>query len=280
MRILVTGANGQLGIDAVRIFKELGHEVFGYGRESLDITNENQCREKILEHKPDVVVHCAAYTAVDMAETDVESAYLVNAAGTRNMAVQAENIGAKFVYISTDYVFDGNSELPYKEYDFTDPSTIYGKSKLAGEQLVQSLSSRYFIVRTSWVYGKHGSNFVGTMLKIGKSKSEITVVNDQKGSPTYTVDLVFFLEKLIETEKYGIYHASNSGECTWYEFAKTIFEYQGIDVNVIPCTTDQFPRPARRPKNSVLNNMQLRINGFKELRSWREALSDYLGIDY
>ncbi|WP_019424800.1 dTDP-4-dehydrorhamnose reductase [Paenibacillus sp. OSY-SE] len=276
MRILVTGANGQLGADVVRLFSEKGHDVVGLGRAKLDITDDQICNDAISELQPDTVIHCAAYTAVDNAETDQDNAYLINAIGTRNIAVAVERVKAKMCYISTDYVFDGTSSSPYYEYDNTNPLTVYGKSKRAGEQLVQSLCSRWFIVRTSWVYGASGSNFVKTMLKLGKECDSLQVVNDQWGSPTYTCDLSLFLEELTTTEKYGIYHATNSGICTWYEFAQAIFEQVKIPVTVEPCTTDQFPRPAPRPRYSAMEPMGIRVNGFAPIRHWREALQDYI----
>ncbi|WP_426451097.1 dTDP-4-dehydrorhamnose reductase [Paenibacillus sp. S-38] len=275
MKVLVTGANGQLGQDVVALFAEQ-HEVRGLGRAQLDITELEQCLEQVESFRPDVIIHCAAYTAVDQAETDVDGAYRVNAVGTRNMAVAAEKVGSKLCYISTDYVFDGKGTSPYKEYDKTNPSGIYGKSKEAGEQLAISLCSRYFIVRTSWVYGLHGNNFVKTMLKLSEDRDRLKVVHDQIGSPTFTEDLAGFLLALVGTEKYGIYHASNSGTCSWYEFAKAIFEESGKATIVEPCTTDEFPRPAPRPSYSVMDHLSIRINGFSEIRPWREALVDFL----
>lgn len=282
MRILVTGASGQLGQDVVRVFEQVEHIVLPCDRETLDITDYQNCHERTQEFKPDVVIHCAAYTAVDQAESDVDKAYAVNASGTRNMVLAAQSVGAKFCYISTDYVFDGTAKAPYHEYDNTNPQSIYGKSKRAGEVLVQSLSSAFFIVRTSWVYGLHGHNFVKTMLKLGAEKPELKVVNDQKGSPTYTVDLAQFLLGLAQTEKYGIYHASNTGECTWFEFAEAIFaEAKSIfredyPVRVEPCTTEEFPRPAPRPRNSVMEHLAIRTNGLRDLRPWREGLQAFL----
>lgn len=276
MNILVTGANGQLGADVVRLLSEKGHHVVGVGRAQLDITDEAMCYTVIDEVRPDAIIHCAAYTAVDQAETDQDQAYLVNAIGTRNLAVAAERIKSKLCYISTDYVFDGTASSPYYEYDNTNPLTVYGKSKRAGEQLVHSICSRWFIVRTSWVYGASGSNFVKTMLKIGQERDSLQVVDDQWGSPTYTCDLALLLEQLVMTDKYGIYHASNSGTCTWYEFAKAIFEEAGMPVMVDPCTTEQFPRPAQRPRYSVMEPMAIRINGFEPIRHWRDALREYL----
>ncbi|ADO58765.1 dTDP-4-dehydrorhamnose reductase [Paenibacillus polymyxa] len=282
MRILVTGASGQLGKDVVNVFQGQGHDVWGYDREQLDITDLEQVVKIVGQYQPNAIIHCAAYTAVDAAESDIDTAYQVNATGTRNMALAAEKTGAKLVYISTDYVFDGTAEGLYHEYDNTNPQSIYGKSKRAGEVLTQTLSSRYFIVRTSWVYGLHGNNFVKTMLKLGQEKPNLQVVNDQKGSPTYTVDLARFLAELIQTEKYGIYHASNSGSCTWYEFTQAILQDAAelfavkITANVEPCSTEQFPRPAARPRNSVLEHIAIRSNGFHVLQDWRKGLRDFL----
>ncbi|MCM3786615.1 dTDP-4-dehydrorhamnose reductase [Neobacillus mesonae] len=282
MKVLVTGAAGQLGKDVVLLLQKKGCEVLACDRHTLDITDSEQCEAVVSDFLPQAIIHCAAYTAVDAAETDIEGAYLVNATGSRNLTVAAERYQAKMVYISTDYVFNGESSNPYHEYDNTDPKSIYGKSKRAGEILIQSLSSRYFIVRTSWVYGLHGNNFVKTMLKLGQEKRLLNVVDDQKGSPTYTVDLAAFLYELIQTEKYGIYHASNSGSCTWYEFTKAILEDAGkvldlkITASVEPCTTDHFPRPAPRPQNSVMEHLSIRTNGFTEMRPWREGLHDFL----
>lgn len=282
MKVLVTGANGQLGRDVVFLLEKEGHSILACARDELDITDQAECNNVISTYHPEVVIHCAAYTAVDAAETDVDGAYQVNATGTRNIAVAAEQTGAKLIYISTDYVFDGTSDVPYQEYDDTNPQSIYGKSKRAGEVLVQSLSSRWFIVRTSWVYGVYGNNFVKTMLKLGQEKPKLQVVHDQKGSPTYTVDLAHFLLELMSTEKYGVYHASNSGACTWYEFTQAIFEeaqlFPGfhIQAEVDPCATDQFPRPAPRPRNSVMDHSSIRTNGLNDLRPWREGLRDFL----
>ncbi len=282
MKVLVTGSAGQLGQDLVLLLTAQGHEVMGCDRQEMDITDLDQCKEVIGGFAPDAVVHCAAHTAVDVAETDIDSAYLINATGSRNVALAAEQAGAKLVYISTDYVFDGMGTKPYHEYDNTDPQSIYGKSKRAGEILVQSLSSKFFIVRTSWVYGKYGNNFVKTMLKLGQEKPLLQVVNDQKGSPTYTVDLARFVLELIQTEKYGIYHASNSEACTWYEFTQAIFaeaeELLGLKftAKLEPCTTEQFPRPAPRPQYSVMEHLSIRTNGFQDIRPWREGLRDFL----
>lgn len=281
MKTLVTGAAGQLGSDVVTILRNKGHDVHECDRNEMDITDMDQCQQVIDNYEPDVIIHCAAYTAVDAAETDIDGAYAVNVVGTRNITLAAESNGAKLIYISTDYVFDGTDAEPYQEYDNTNPQSIYGKSKRAGEVLVQSLSSQYFIVRTSWLYGVQGNNFVKTMLRLGQERTSLKVVNDQRGSPTYSVDLANFLFELMQTEKYGIYHASNSGLCTWYEFTQAIFEEaHQLGINIIaqaePCSTDEFPRPAQRPANSVMEHLSIRTNGFQDLRPWREGLKDFL----
>jgi len=274
-KVLVTGANGQLGKEIVSIQPDKA-VVVGYERDRLDVTDMTSCRRILQEERPDAVIHCAAYTAVDQAESEPDVAYRINAAGTRNMVVASEEIDAKFCYISTDYVFDGKGTNPYHEYDRTDPQSVYGKTKLAGEQLTQSLSSRYYIVRTSWVYGKHGNNFVKTMMKLGGERDRLKVVHDQLGSPTYTLDLARFLLTLVATDSYGIYHASNTGTCSWYEFAQAIFEEAGIEVLVEPCTTEEFPRPAPRPSYSVMDHGAIRSNRLPLLRPWLDALKDYL----
>ncbi|MGG3507625.1 dTDP-4-dehydrorhamnose reductase [Paenibacillus lautus] len=282
MKVLVTGAQGQLGKDVVSIFKGSKQDVLGCGRNELDIINLEQCHKIIKEYQPDCIIHCAAYTAVDAAESDSDQAYQINAIGTRNLAIAAESVGSKLIYISSDYVFNGQSEYPYVEYDRTDPQSVYGKSKLAGEILTQTLCSKWFIVRTSWAFGLNGNNFVKTMLRLGQDRTSLQVVHDQKGSPTFTIDLASFLLELADTEKYGIYHASNQGECTWYEFTQAIFEEARkelglpIKAELSPCTTDQFPRPAPRPANSVLEHMSIRTNGFADLPHWQDALKRFI----
>lgn len=275
MRIVVTGSNGQLGQDVVKLLRAK-HEVYGLGREQLEITNESQCLEVLKVLKPDVIIHSAAYTAVDLAETEEAKAYRVNADGTKNLAVAAESIGAKFCYISTDYVFDGTATNAYREDDNTNPQSVYGKSKRAGERHVECLSSKYFIVRTSWVYGVYGANFVKTMLNLAQTRDSLKVVSDQLGSPTYTVDLAIFLEKLVQTDLYGIYHASNVGVCSWYDFACAIFEESGMKIKVDPCTTEEYPRPAPRPRNSAMEHEAILSNSFEDLRPWREGLKAFL----
>ncbi|MHA7093094.1 dTDP-4-dehydrorhamnose reductase [Priestia megaterium] len=275
-KVLITGANGQLGKELVELFTKKGFEVYGFGRDKMDITNQAQVQEVISTLKPNIVLHSAAHTQVDLAESEPEQAFSINAYGTRNVAVAAEAVGAKLVYVSTDYVFDGKTDETYNEFSPTSPLGVYGKSKLAGEQFVRDFHSKFFIVRTSWVYGKYGNNFVKTMLQLGEEKKEISVVSDQIGCPTYTLDLANSILEFVGTERYGLYHVSNSGSCSWYEFAQAIFEYKKIEINVNPCKTSEFPRPAKRPAYSVLTSMALKLNHFESKRNWREALIDFL----
>ncbi|HHP5737864.1 dTDP-4-dehydrorhamnose reductase [Bacillus paranthracis] len=276
MKVLVTGAKGQLGQDILRLLESQSWEVFGFGREELDITDERQVHEKVLSIKPDIIIHTAAYTQVDQAESDEATAFKVNAEGTKYLAQAAEAVGAKFCYVSTDYVFDGTKDTPYKADDQTNPQTIYGKSKLVGEQYTQEYCSKSYIVRTSWVFGLYGNNFVKTMLRLAEENKELGIVHDQVGSPTYTTDLARFIISLVQTDKYGVYHGSNSGVCSWYEFAKEIFKQSNIEIVVNPLTTENFPRPAARPKYSVLDKGMIEENGFESFQDWKEALKDFL----
>jgi dTDP-4-dehydrorhamnose reductase len=270
MKVLVTGAKGQLGTDVLLMLEDKGFEVFGYSRQELDITNIERVNEIILSIKPDAIIHTAAYTKVDQAESEPDQAFLINAIGTRNVAVAAEKIDAKLVYVSTDYVFDGTATKPIGEFEPTNPINVYGDSKLAGEQMIRDFHSRFFIVRTSWVYGAHGNNFVKTMLKLGKKKKELSVIDDQIGSPTYTVDLAEQIIELIKTEKYGIYHISNKGQCSWYEFAEEIFKNRSIKIPLERISTSQLKQKAKRPSFSVLKN------NWKESPHWKESLKNFL----
>ncbi|WP_442599222.1 dTDP-4-dehydrorhamnose reductase [Neobacillus sp. D3-1R] len=272
----MTGAQGQLGSDLVLFLKHSGYDVVGKGKQELDITNEEQVLQTISQLQPNIIIHCAAYTQVDQAESNMDLAFLINGIGTRNIAIAAESIKAKLVYISTDYVFDGQSNVPYHEFSPVSPINIYGQSKLAGENFVRDFHSKYFIIRTSWVYGNNGSNFVNTMLKLSKEKEQLMVVNDQVGCPTYTLDLSKSIVQIMETNKFGTYHVSNSGSCSWYEFAKEIFRLRNNPINLIPCTTEEFPRPAKRPKHSVLDHLGLRINHFDAMPHWKDGLNRYL----
>ncbi|MBK5432907.1 dTDP-4-dehydrorhamnose reductase [Bacillus sp. TH25] len=276
MKVMVTGAKGQLGQDVVKLLEEHTWEVFGFGREELNITDEKQVNEKVSSIQPDIIIHTAAYTQVDLAESDEEVAFKVNAEGTKYLAQAAEAVGAKFCYVSTDYVFDGTKNEPYKADDQTNPQTVYGKSKLVGEQYTQEYCSKNYIVRTSWVFGLYGNNFVKTMLRLAEEKKELGIVHDQVGSPTYTTDLARFIINLVQTDKYGIYHGSNSGVCSWYEFAKEIFEQSNIEIEVNPLTTEDLPRPAARPKYSVLDKGMIEQNGFESFQDWKKALKDFL----
>ncbi|MGE7943746.1 dTDP-4-dehydrorhamnose reductase [Lysinibacillus xylanilyticus] len=276
MKIMVTGANGQLGQELVKQLSNSQHELYAFTKQELDITNIEQVTTICNNVQPDIIINAAAYTNVDGAETNRELAFQINATGQRNLAVAAEKIGAKICYISTDYVFNGQADSPYNEYMNVEPIGVYGQSKYTGEFLTQTLSTKYFIVRTAWVYGEFGPNFVKTMLRLAEEKTEIGVVHDQIGSPTYTVDLAEFLIELLQTEKYGIYHCTNSGICSWYEFAKEIFSIANKNVNVNPLTSEQFPRPAKRPAYSVLGDLALKVNGFTPRRHWKEALYEYI----
>jgi dTDP-4-dehydrorhamnose reductase len=271
MKVLVTGANGQLGYDVIKILDSEGIEFLGTDRESLDITNEEQVKMVISEYSPDAVVHCAAYTAVDKAEDEKELCYSVNVLGTKYIAEACKNINAKMIYISTDYVFDGEGDKPFEVADKPNPVNYYGKTKYKGELEVQKLLDKYFVVRISWVYGSNGNNFVKTMLRLGKERNEISVVADQIGSPTYTPDLAKLLVGMVKTDKYGVYHATNEGYCSRYEFACEIFKQVGINVKVNPIKTEDYPTKALRPKNSRLNK-----NLLNKLENWEDALNHYI----
>lgn len=276
MRVLVTGAGGQMGRELLGCRPD-GIELTGTSRKELDVSSLRQCREAMRRVRPDAVIHCAAYTAVDDAESEVEAAFHTNADGTANMAQASREAGAKLLYLSTDYVFDGESSAPYREDSPVGPQSIYGRSKLAGEQAVQALLEEAFIIRTSWVYGPHGNNFVKTMLRLGYEGRDIKVVDDQVGSPTYTYDLAETILQLIRTDCYGVYHASNAGSCSWYEFAEAVFALGGIEAQLQPCTTSEYPQAAKRPRYSVMSQEALAAAGIAPLRPWREALAHMLG---
>lgn len=276
MRILVTGASGQLGYDVERELERRGIEHLGTSSRELDITDRAAVEHLMQSYRPDAVIHCAAYTKVDLAEDEPERCWAVNADGTRNLAAACREIGAKLLYISTDYVFPGTGEQFRRTDDPVSPVNTYGRSKLAGELAVQSLLEKYFIVRISWVFGKNGNNFVKTMLRLAESKAELSVVCDQIGSPTYTADLAPLLCDMVQTERYGVYHATNEGTCAWSEFAEAIFELAGRQVAVHPIPTSAYPTKAARPLNSRLSKERLRDNGFQALPEWKDALARYL----
>jgi len=273
MKVLVTGAKGQLGTDVVMRLSSLSIDCLGVDIDSLDITSDEQVKEFINYYKPDAVIHCAAYTAVDKAEDEKELCYKVNVLGTKYIAEACKEINAKMVYISTDYVFDGEGDQPFEVNDKPNPINYYGQTKYEGELEVQKILENYFIVRISWVFGTYGNNFVKTMLKLGKDRDEISVVADQVGSPTYTYDLAKLLVEVVQTDKHGIYHVTNEGYCSWYEFACEIFKQAGLDIKVNPINTEDYPTRAKRPKNS-----RLRKNSSIKLESWENALNHYINL--
>ena len=275
MKVLVTGANGQLGYDVVKELQKQNIECFGAKRKDFDIVDFEATKNFIINYSPDAVIHCAAYTAVDKAEDEKEQCYLVNSDATKNIARICKKINAKMLYISTDYVFDGTKEGFYEVDDLPNPISVYGKSKLLGEQAVQKLLEKYFIVRISWVFGEHGNNFVKTMLKLGKERKEINVVSDQYGSPTYTADLAPLLVEMIKTDCYGIYHATNEGVCSWAEFAEEIFKIAGMNVKVNHITTTEYFTKAKRPLNSRLSKEKT-WKYFSKLRIWNYGINMYL----
>lgn len=299
MKVLVTGVGGQLGHDVMNELARRGYEGVGSdlapgysgisdGTEvtrmpyvQMDITDRNCVEAIISAEKPDVVVHCAAWTAVDLAEDEdkKEKVHMVNAFGTENVALACKAADCKMVYLSTDYVFDGQGTEPW-EPDCKDyrPLSVYGQTKLEGELAVSGNLEKYFIVRIAWVFGVNGKNFIKTMLNLGKTRDTITVVDDQIGSPTYTYDLARLLVDMVETEEYGRYHATNEGLCSWYEFACEIFRKAGLKVHVIPVSSDQYPARAKRPMNSRMSKDKLDEKGFERMPTWQDALERYLKI--
>lgn len=276
MKVLVTGVKGQLGYDVAEELEKRGTEVVGVDVDEMDITDEAAVRRVILGAAPDAVIHCAAYTAVDAAEDNEEMCRRVNADGTGYIAKVCKELDIKMLYISTDYVFDGQGTRPWEPDDERKPLSVYGQTKYEGELAVQNTLDKYFIVRITWTFGVNGKNFVKTMLRLAETHNRITVVNDQYGSPTATADLAVLLSDMIETEKYGIYHATNEGICTWYEFTCEIFRQAGIDVEVVPVTTEEYNAKAKRPANSRMSKDKLDANGFKRLPPWQDALTRYL----
>lgn len=277
MRVLVTGAKGQLGTDLMAELAKRGMTGIGVDVEEMDITDAEVCRNVILGSKADAVIHCAAYTAVDAAEDNVELCRRINGEGTRNVALACKEAGIKMMYISTDYVFDGQGTRPWEPDDARAPLNVYGQTKYEGELAVEELLDNYFTVRIAWVFGVAGKNFIKTMLRLGKERGAVSVVNDQIGSPTYTYDLARLLVDMIQTDRYGRYHATNEGLCSWYEFAVEIFRQAGMDeVSVTPVSSDQFPAKAVRPSNSRMSKEKLSENGFDRLPTWQDALGRYL----
>lgn len=280
-KILITGYNGQLGKELSNLLN-YKYKLILTNKIELNISNFEETLRFIKKEMPDIIINCAAFTAVDLCETQEELAYNSNALGPKNLAIAASQIGAKIVHISTDYVFDGEGIKdihgiirPYIEEDITNPQSAYGRTKLEGEKLVIENTTRYFIIRTAWLYGE-GKNFVRTMIDLSKSNKEVKVVNDQIGSPTSTEELSNMIEKLIETENYGIYHGTCEGYCSWYELTCEIYRLLDIRTKIVPVTTEEFPRPAKRPKYSVLENKKLNGLGIYKFKEWQEALKIYL----
>ena len=287
MKILITGAKGQLGSELCAIIAAgrseigptpdwaAGAQVIPVDVAELDITRREAVFTMMKEHRPDVVFNCAAYTNVNGCETDFDTAMAVNALGPRNLAMACERTGAELIHVSTDYVFSGEANRPYTECDVPAPQSAYGVTKLLGEQYVRDFCTRYKIVRTAWLYGYQGGNFVRTMLRLAQEKPFVCVVNDQRGTPTHANDLAHHLLKLVDSGEYGIYHCTGAGECTWYEFAREIVRLSGIKGEIRPCTTEEYPTPAKRPAYSVLDHAMLRLTVGDEMRPWQEALADY-----
>lgn len=292
MKILITGSNGQLGNELQKIVStgkaEIGSvseeiknaEVFAMDVDILDITNLEQVKKVLNEVKPDVVINCAAATNVDGCEANQDLAFKINSLGPRNLAMVAEELGAKIVQVSTDYVFSGVGEAPLKECDLVAPVSVYGKTKLLGEEFARDFSTKYYIVRTAWLYGYVGHNFVYTMMKLGKDRDTLNVVNDQLGNPTHANDLAYHILKLIQTEEYGVYHCTGKGECSWYNFASEIMKLSGRNCTVNPCTSEEYksmyPNSADRPAYSSLDNMMLRCTIGDEMRDWKDALKTFM----
>ncbi len=270
MKILVTGANGMLGQDLCPMLEDEGYDVVETDINNLDITKIEEVENVLTENMPDFVIHCAAYTNVDKAEEDKDNAYKINADGTKNIALICKKLNITLIYLSTDYVFDGTKQGKYVPEDITNPQNVYGKTKLEGEKAVKQCD-KYYIVRTSWLYGHHGKNFVETMISLA-DKPELKVVDDQKGCPTWTCELANGIIKIIENEMpYGIYHVCGSGETTWYNFSKKIFELCNLNVNLKPCTSQEYPQKAKRPANSVMENNHI-------CRNWETALKEYIEL--
>ena len=277
MKILITGSNGMLGHDLIEALKD-NHELVLTTSRTLDITDKEQVFDFISQNKPDIVINSAAYTDVDGCEENQDLAYSVNGEGVKNLAFACREADSALLHISTDYIFNGENTRPWVEDDEIGPISVYGKSKLKGEQAILEILDKFFIVRTAWLYGVNGRNFPKTMLELAENHSQITVVYDEVGTPTYTPDLAKAISQLIETEHYGIYHITNSGSCSWCEFARYIFEVAGKDVEVIPVTAAEFARPAPRPHYSVLENRNWIKKGFEPLRSYKEAIKEYIGL--
>lgn len=288
MKLLITGGKGQLGCQLKSIIERKGCDIGNIdhsyiesecrfiGSDELDITKYSEVISYVDSFKPDAIINYAAYTNVDDCEKNKDKAFKVNAIGPRNLSIACEKNDIKLLHVSTDYIFNGEGKEPFKEYDIPEPSSVYGKTKLLGEQYVRENCSRYFIVRTAWLYGEWGKNFVYTIMKAAKEKGHLDVVDDQRGNPTYAEDLVYHILKIILTDEYGVYHCTGNGECSWYDFACKIVEYSGIDCTLNPITSDKIKRAAKRPTYSSLDNMMLQSTIGDEMRSWQEALKSFI----
>lgn len=274
--ILVTGSTGQLGSDVVKELLKRGYSTLSPNRSEFNLCSEDNIRNYILNSNCEAIVHCAAYTQVDKAEDEKDLCIKINATATKHIAKCAKILDIPMIYISTDYVFDGTKDGKYTENDETNPINIYGESKLAGEKYVQEILDKYYIVRTSWVFNINGKNFIETMLRLSKANNQLSIVNDQIGSPTYTKDLSRLLVDMLETSKYGLYHATNEGYCSWYEFANTIFKLANINIDIKAINSNEYASRAKRPLNSKLSKDKLIEYGFKPLPHWEDALKDYL----
>jgi dTDP-4-dehydrorhamnose reductase len=283
MKILIVGHNGMLGTDMFSAAIKAGHEVSGVDFPDIDITRLESVRACLRKDQPDTVINCAAFTAVDACETEVQKAFAVNAEGAGNLAVAAKEVRSIFVHYSTDYVFDGAARVPYIETDPTGPASVYGRSKLEGERLVAANNARSFIIRIAWLYGTAGNHFVKTIRNLAQKNAvtggRLRVVNDQIGSPTCTLDICNQTLCLLETGYFGLYHATSEGQCSWYDFAQEIRRAAGISVRIDPCTTAEFPRPAPRPSWSVLENAALKKLGLNRMPHWKDAFSTFTKVE-
>ncbi|MDO4565898.1 MAG: dTDP-4-dehydrorhamnose reductase [Oscillospiraceae bacterium] len=288
MRILITGCRGQLGTELQRQLAEGGSalgpleerlqnsDVTAVDIDSFDLADREAVLAFLDEGSYDMVINCAAFTNVNACESEQDAAFAANALGPRNLAEACASTSTALMHVSTDYVFDGLASEPYREYDLPSPITVYGKTKLAGELAVRERCANHYIIRTAWLYGAKGTNFVKTILKLAREKDEIKVVNDQLGNPTNAVDLAHHMLKIAPSSRYGVYHCTGAGVCSWYDFASEIVRLSGLECRVIPCTTEEYPTPAKRPAFSALDNMMLRLTAGDEMRGWREALADYM----
>ena len=276
MKALVTGSAGMLAKDLIPWLQNQGHEVIAPPEEKLDITSVRVVKDAVDSYGPKLIINCAAYTNVDLAEKQEHQALIINGVAVQNLCLLCQAHDIPLVHFSTDYVFDGTKASPYTIYDRTNPVNAYGRSKLLGEKYILWLLSKFYLIRTSWLFGLHGKNFIETMLEIGQKQKQVSVVTDQKGCPTWTRHLAETTASLIQTGRYGLYHATNSEPTTWFDFTKEIFRLSNISTEVLPVTSEQFPRPARRPKNSILDMFPLKDVLGKEMPSWKEALKEYI----